>query len=253
MTSQVHSSGIFQIGFVCSKDARIAEDDRCCALLAPMTVETHSTASVRTPTANKWKYKPDSKLDAAIRDAYRNQRLGDRHALKRLSQEVGWPPYAIYRRGAELGVTRAKEYPWSAAEEDLLERFGHLTPSGIQRRLAAAGYSRSVAAIQIKLNRNRIKQNLDGYSATRLADAFGVDVHKILSWIRRGLLKAQPRGTDRVAAQGGDIWWISQRNAKRFVLRAPEEIDLARVEKIWFLDLLTSGKLGEDGRLGSRC
>jgi hypothetical protein len=192
---------------------------------------------------HKWKYKPDGTLDAAIRDAYRHQRLGDRYALKRLSREIGWPPYAIYRRGAELGITRAKEQPWISAEEELLERFGHLTPSGIQRRFSAAGYSRSVAAIQIKLHRNRIKQNLDGYSATQLADAFGVDVHKVLSWIRRGLLKAQARGTNRVAVQGGDTWWISQHQAKRFVLRAPEEIDLARVEKIWFLDLLTSGKM----------
>lgn len=202
-----------------------------------------STPALLPGAGNKWKYKPDAKIDSAIRDAYRTQRLGDRNALKRLSRDIGWPRYAICRRGAELGITRAKEQPWTAAEEELLERVGHLTPSGIQRRFAAAGYARSVAAIQIKLNRNRIKQNLDGYSATRLADAFGVDVHKVLNWIRRGLLRAQGRGTDRLPAQGGDIWWIPQREAKRFVLQSPEEIDLARVEKIWFLDLLTSGKM----------
>ena len=191
----------------------------------------------------KWKYKPDAVIDTAIREAYRRQRDGDRCALKRVSRDIGWPPYAIYKRGAELGITRAKEQPWTQDEEELLERVGHLTPSGIQRRLAAAGYSRSVAAIQLKLNRNRIKQNLDGYSANGLARAFGVDVRKVLTWIRRGLLKAYGRGTDRLPVQGGDVWWIPQREVRRFVLRAPEEIDLARVEKIWFLDLLTSGKL----------
>jgi hypothetical protein len=30
---------------------------------------------------------------------------------------------------------------------------------------------------------------------------------------------------------------------RRFVMQAPEEIDLARVEKFWFLDLLTNGKI----------
>jgi hypothetical protein len=137
-----------------------------------------------------------------------------------------------------------KERAWCSAEEEILERFGHLSPMGIQKRLENAGYSRSIAAIQVKLNRNRIKSNLDGYSACGLADAFGVDVHKILIWIRRGLLRAERRGTQRTASQGGDTWWISRREVRRFVLRAPEEIDLARVEKIWFLDLLAGTKLG---------
>jgi hypothetical protein len=68
-------------------------------------------------------------------------------------------------------------------------------------------------------------------------------VHKVLAWIRRGILAAERRGTNRTQRQGGDIWWISDRAVRRFILRYPEEIDLARVEKIWFLDLLTGGKL----------
>jgi hypothetical protein len=189
------------------------------------------------------KYRPTPQTDQLIADAYREQRQGDRGALKAVGRQIGWPPSAVCRRGAELHLTRAKEQPWTPAEEDLLERFGHLAPSGIQRQLARAGYPRSIAAIQLKRTRSRIVRNLDGYSACGLAEAFGVDVHRVLAWIRRGLLKAQRRGTDRTAAQGGDIWWIDRREVKRLILRAPEEIDLARVEKIWFLDLLTNGKL----------
>lgn len=191
----------------------------------------------------KWKYKPTPEIDGLIQQAYERQRQGDRSALKVVSRRIGWPANAVSKRGAELGVSRAKEQPWSLEEEDILSRFGHLAPSGIQRKLAKAGFSRSIAGIQVKTVRIRIKRNLDGYSACGLADAFGVDVHKVLAWIHRGLLKAERRGTDRTAAQGGDMWWISRREAKRLVLRAPEEIDLARVEKIWFLDLLTEGKL----------
>jgi hypothetical protein len=182
-------------------------------------------------------------IDNVIREAYWKQRRGDRNALKTVARQLAWSRDAISRRGAELGVTRAKERPWLAAEDQILERFGHLAPAAIQHRLANAGFRRSITAIQIKLRRCRIKQNLDGYSACGLADAFGVDVHKVLLWIRRGLLSATRRGTERRAIQGGDIWWISQAAARRFVLRAPEEIDLARVEKIWFLDLLTRGKI----------
>src|SRR5581483_117614 len=181
--------------------------------------------------------------DAIIREAYLKQRQGDRQALKSASLHLGWPRNAICKRGAELGISRAKERSWTLAEEDLLERFGYLAPTGIQRRLAAAGYRRSVAAIQMKLNRCRIKQNLDGYAACSLADALGVDVHKVLLWIRRGLIRATRRGTNRIQEQGGDIWWISRREVRRFILRCPEEIDLARVEKIWLLDLLAGNRL----------
>ena len=76
-----------------------------------------------------------------------------------------------------------------------------------------------------------------------LAAAFGVDAHKVCTWIHRGLLRADRRGTDRTRQQGGDTWWIPISSVRKFILRAPEEIDLARVEKFWFLDLLTGGKI----------
>lgn len=169
--------------------------------------------------------------------------MGDRSALTAVSQKLCWTRSAVCKRGAELGLARIKEKPWSKDEEQILERFGHLAPSGIQRKLSEAGFARSIAAIQVKVNRNRIKSNLDGYSACQLADALGVDVRKVLRWIQQGFLKAERRGTQRTPEQGGDTWWIADRHVRRFVLRFPEEIDLARVEKIWFLNLLTEGKL----------
>lgn len=194
-------------------------------------------------TRYKRKYRPSPAIDESIRHAYELQRQGERFALKTVSRQLGWSRDAVCKRGAELGVTRAKEFPWTDAEQKLLERYGHLAPSGIRRKLAAAGFFRSVAAIQIKLTRDRIKRNLDGYSANSLANALGVDVHKVLTWIRRGLLRAERRGTDRTEMQGGDTWWIADRAVRHFVLNSPGEIDLARVEKMWFLDLLTAGKL----------
>jgi hypothetical protein len=141
-----------------------------------------------------------------------------------------------------LCVTRAKERAWCTAEEEILERFGHLTVSGIQRQLARAGYQRSRAAVQLKITRLRIKHNLDGYSACTLAVAFGVDTHKVCTWIRRGLLQADQRRTAR-APERGDVWWVPISSVRKFILRAPEEIDLSRVEKLWFLDIVTGGKI----------
>src|SRR5665213_2221548 len=74
---------------------------------------------------HKRKYFPSPATDEAIRDAYRKQRQGEREALRGLSRKIAWSRNAVCKRGAELGVTRAKELPWGAAEEDLLERFGY--------------------------------------------------------------------------------------------------------------------------------
>lgn len=191
----------------------------------------------------KWKYRPTAETDELIRQAYRRFRSGDRYALKSASAAIGWPRGVVCKRGAELGLARTKERPWSEGELQLLKTFGHLAPSGLQSKLGEAGFRRSIAAIQVKIHRDRIKSNLEGYSACGLADAMGVDVKKILRWIRDGCLKAERRGTERVPQQGGDMWWITDRSVRGFVLRHPEEVDLAKVEKIWFLNLVTRGKL----------
>ncbi|MBV8551056.1 MAG: hypothetical protein JOY54_07125 [Acidobacteriaceae bacterium] len=189
------------------------------------------------------RYIPTAEIDAKIRSAYLRQREGDRRALAAVRQDIGWSKSAVVRRGAALCLTRTKEQPWSSAEEEILERYGHLTARAMQRRLARAGYQRSCAAIQLKVARLRIKTNLDGYSACALATAFGVDAHKVCNWIKRGLLRAERRETSRILEQGGDTWWIPLSSVRKFILRAPEEIDLARVEKFWFLDVLTAGKI----------
>jgi hypothetical protein len=192
---------------------------------------------------HKWKYRPNPQTDGLIREAYLRQRRGDRSALKAVSWQLGWTRSAVCKRGAELGLARVKEKIWSEHEERVLAQFGYLAPTGIQRKLADAGFTRSITAIQVKLNRNRIKSNLEGYSACQLAEALGIDVKKVLRWIQQGILRAERRGTERLPQQGGDMWWISDPSVRRFILRFPGEIDLARVEKIWFLNLLTKGQL----------
>ena len=189
------------------------------------------------------RYIPTLEIDEKIRNAYLRQRQGDRLALTAVRRDIGWSKSAIVRRGAALCLTRSKERPWCDAEQEILERHGHLNVRTLQRRLARAGFERSCAAIQLKMGRLRIKRNLDGYSACGLAAVLGVDARKVCTWIRRGLLQAERRGTDRTAQQGGDTWWIPLYSVRKFIFRAPEEIDLARVEKFWFLDVVTGGKI----------
>jgi hypothetical protein len=169
---------------------------------------------------------------------------GNRNAIGACATRLELPKWMVTRRAALLGLARVKEPAWSDDEVAILERWGYLTDAVIQRKLKAAGFHRSVNGIHLKMKRLRIKQNLDGYSANALASAFGVDSHKVTYWIHRNMLRATRRGTERTERQGGDTYWIAHKAVHEFVLAHPDEIDLRKVEKWWFLDLLTAGRIG---------
>lgn len=210
-------------------------------MVMALTVPSGQTAGC----AGKRKYEFTPAMDDLLRAAYYQYRVySNRTAIGHCARTLGIPRWVVNRRARALGLAHVKESLWSEAETAVLERWGHLTDAVIQRKLKSAGYSRSVTAIHLKLKRLRIKQNLDGYSAYSLAEAFGVDSHKVSLWIRRKLLSATWRGTERTERQGGDSYWITHRAVRDFVLRYPDEIDLAKVEKIWFLDLVTAGRIG---------
>jgi hypothetical protein len=146
-------------------------------------------------------------------------------------------------RARHLGLCRTKEPIWSARELELLAKWGWMGDERIALRLRAAGFARSVTGVHLKRKRMRICRNGDWYSATGLAEAMGVDSHKVTRWIGAGLLEAERRGTARTELQGGDTWLIFRAAVKEFVLRCPDEYDLGKVEKWWFLDLITDGRI----------
>lgn len=192
----------------------------------------------------KWISTPE--IDELIRQAYHRLRVDrDRQALKAVSRRIGWPKHAISRRAEKLGLcgTFQKPKAWSDAEVKILERYGWMCLRRIAMKLAASGFHRTPEAVHIKLTRMRIKSNSDWYSANQLADAFGVDNHKVAHWIRWSWLKAERRGTDRNERNGGDMWVIHHEDVRKFALAYPEVYDLAKVEKFWFLDLITKGAI----------
>ena len=111
----------------------------------------------------------------------------------------------------------------------------------IRLKLKTAGYSRTVTGIHLKLRRMKFKHDPSFYSAHGLAQALGMDSHAVSRWIRRGYLKTQLRGTARGERQNGDVYLIREKDIRRFILEHPTEIDLRKVDQLWFLDLLTNG------------
>jgi hypothetical protein len=143
-----------------------------------------------------------------------------------------------------VAVAREKEPKWSDAELQILEAVAHLQPKAIQRRLKKAGFNRTEAAIAIKLKRGDFdRTDIDHFTARALAACMGVDASTVERWITKLGLQAKRRGTNRVEAQGGDIWWIHRKHFREFVINNAAAIDLSKIkEPQWFIDLLANGR-----------
>lgn len=190
-------------------------------------------------------------MDAAILRAYREIKPRDWRApaIRNLARMLGLPRWKISRRARQINAyqPRIKEAPWSPRELHLLELNARYTPPVIRRKLKVAGFARTEEAIKIKLSRTHIKMNCEKGSARAVAALFGVDASTIVDqWIRRGLLKAFRKGTKRTPQQGGDEWLIQDKEIRRFIVDNIGIIDLRRVDKFWFVAILT----GDAAHLG---
>lgn len=166
--------------------------------------------------------------------------MNKRPVIKDYADKIKYPKWKIIRYAQKQGwATRGKKEPhWSKKELEILERSGHRSPEIIRQHLKNAGFNRTVTGIVVKRKRMRIPSNLQGYSACQVAECFGVDVHSVLRWIRLGWLKANRRGTKRRIHQGGDIYFIRNKWIRDFILEYLPEIDIRKVDKYWFVDLL---------------
>lgn len=177
-------------------------------------------------------------IDNEIRRVYRT--VTARNAVNELAERLNKPRWVISRRAFTIGATepRIKEPVWSEQELSILEQSAHRHTAVIQRHLKKAGYERSEMGILLKRKRMRFIQNMNGQSANSLAECFGVDAHCITRWIEQGLLKTNKRGTDRTPQQGGDTYYIKDIWIKEFINENIGIIDIRKVDKFWFVEIL---------------
>src|SRR5437899_761823 len=188
------------------------------------------------------KYLFTAQIDQRIRELYLSHpNAKPRPAIRQLAEQVGIPHWALKMRARELGLARTKEKPWSEAELAILARYAWMSDEHIRLKLKASGYAHTVTGIHLKLRRMRFKSDPNFYSGKGLADALGIDSHVVTRWIKAGHLRGQLRGTARSEQQGGDIYLIREKDVRRFILEHPTEIDLRKVDQLWFLDLITNG------------
>ena len=71
-----------------------------------------------------------------------------------------------------------------------------------------------------------------------LEECLGEDHRKIQKWIANGWLRDRLQGTRRHDGNGHDIHRFREKDLLGFFKRHPQEINLGKVDQVWFLDLL---------------
>lgn len=159
-----------------------------------------------------------------------------------LAKRFSMPRWAVYQRALKIGAVNSsyQKRPWEDEEIKILEKNAQYEPLTIKKRLAKAGYERSMASIVLKRKRMRMLSNLEGVSASLCAEFLGVDLHWVLNYIRQGLLKAEMIRQDR---EGKANYFIREKDLRRFIVNNPDLVDLRKVEKYYFIELVANGKV----------
>lgn len=190
------------------------------------------------------RWESNDEIDGLIVRCYQSN--PEKGAVKALANRLRRPYWWVKKRASYLGVAQPalsgnKEPEWSRAEVELLEKHSHKHPGVIAKIFRNNGYRRTATAIVVKRKRLGYSNlDIDHYTATQLAGEFGVDIKVVTRWIEKGWLKATRRGTERTVQQGGDMWWIKRKDIRTFIVDSIGIIDIRKVDKTWFVDLLVA-------------
>lgn len=187
------------------------------------------------------RYRHDVFSDAAILETYRARPT--KNAVNRLAQRLGKPRWWVYKRAIRMGLTvpRFAEPAWSEAEIELLAEHSHKNLDVISRILRKHGFKRTPTAIRVKQKRMQIgvtaaRREAGIYSANQIAALLGIDRKGVTRWIHLGYLDVAKRGTAHDESR--DHWEVTTAALRRFIVAHPECIDLRKVDKLWFIELL---------------
>jgi hypothetical protein len=185
------------------------------------------------------KYRFTSEIDDEILYTYRIN-TDNKPRVINLARKINMLRWAVYQRALKIGAVTSshQKKSWSKEEVSILKQYAQFEPQTIMKKLQKAGFHRSIASIVLKRKRMRLLSNLKGMSASLCADFLGVDLHWVLNYITQGLLKAEVIRRDR---EGKATYFIREKDIRKFIIDNPELIDLRKVEKYYFIELVANG------------
>lgn len=180
-------------------------------------------------------WETSDQIDAIITRTYQNTpSKGD---TIRCAQLVNRPRWWVCKRAQKLGLVapRFKEPAWSEPEIELIGEHAHKPPKTLRRMLASRGFARTETAIIVKLKRmGADRTDPNNLNANQVAIVMGVDRKTVSGWIANGWLKAKRRQASAL----DDYWQIARKDIRRFIIDHTAHVDVRKVDKFWFVDLL---------------
>ena len=192
----------------------------------------HCRAERRRQAKAKYVWRPQD--EAYLRTHYHGGLNRRFQVLNWMVRETRLPRWYIKRQAARLGLTMHMDRrPWTAAEMELLERLvGRVSTATIAKRL-----HRPEGSVVKRLRHLSISRRVrEGYTIRDLEMCLGVHHRRIRRWIALGWLRDRLQGTRR--HDGNDIHRIREKDLLSFLKDHPQELELAKLDGAWFLDLV---------------
>jgi hypothetical protein len=184
-------------------------------------------------------------VEEQIRTAWPLMDGKKRGEVNALADRLKVPRWWLSKRLVRLGLAmpHKKEPPWTSAEDELLQRVPLYDLKRATKIFREHGFSRTPVSIKVRSTRLKISLRAANpfLSALQAATIVGFDPKNLGTMILAGAIRAERRDDRRLPQQGGSRWMIERHELRRFVLDNLERIDLRKVDKFAFVDLLVRG------------
>ena len=183
----------------------------------------------------KLKYNWRPQHDAYMRAHYYGGLHQRGRVIRELMRQTGFPRWYVKRQAQRLGLTlRPDRRPWTPDEMETLDKLlGKVSAATIAKRL-----KRTETSVAMKIKAlGHSRRVTEGYTIRDLELCLGEDHRKIQKWIDNGLLRDGLQNTQLHNGSGRDNHRFSEKEILNFIRTHPMEINLGKVDQLWFLDL----------------
>jgi hypothetical protein len=186
------------------------------------------------------------RFDDELRAFYQNGDGKKRGECNAFADKCGLPRWWVTKRATKLGLVmpHRKEPPWTVAEVRLVGKVPLHDIDKCAKIFRQHGFARSPTAIKVKATRLGISRRFnEGCSLRQASEIVGFDSKNFGTMVAKGEVKARRRADRRLPQQGGSRWIIKPADLRRFVLDNLDRIDLRKVEKFAFVQLIANERL----------
>lgn len=148
---------------------------------------------------------------------------------------------AVKERARALGLSRLRPN-WTAEDDAWLRDNARLPMDQLKAKLRRGG-----SAIQARLTYlGSSRRDALDWSATQVAEIFGVEAHCVIRWLESGKLKGHRRPD--YGRPDRPIWQVQPEAARDFIRSYPTAFDIRKVDQIAFIDLVLGIRVADPSK-----